>query len=93
MRYCFWVKYVPGRQLVVADTLSRAPVDPAETVIVSLVHEHTTLFEQALQGSEKQIQRIRDETAQDPQLKGLLACLRSDWPRTQRELRHDVQQF
>ena len=86
MRYCFRVEYVLGKKLAVADALSRAPVEETDNEIASLVEKHVQIFEDALQGSDKQIQRLRDETGKDPQLTALLECLRLGWPRTQKEL-------
>ena len=51
------------------------------------------IFEEALQGSDKQIQRLRVETGKDPQLAALLECLRLGWPHTQKKLRQDIQEF
>ena len=72
MRYYFRVEYVPGKKLAVADALSRAPVEETDNEIASLVEEHVQIFEEALQGSDKQIQRLRDETGKDFQLAALL---------------------
>ena len=78
---------------MVADALPRAPVEEAETEMVSLVEEDVKIFEEALQGSDRQLQRMRDETGKDPQLAALLECLRLGWPLTQKELRQDIQEF
>ena len=93
MRYCFRVEYVPGKKLAVADASSRAPVEQADNEIASLVEKHVQIFEEALQGSNKQIQRLRDETGKDPQLAALLECSRLGLPHTQKELRHDIQEY
>ena len=93
MRYCFRVEYVQGKKLPVADALSRAPVEEADNEIASLVEVHVQIFEEAFQGADKQIQRLRDETGKDPQLAALLECLRLGWPHAQKELRHDIQRF
>ena len=62
--------------MAVADALSRAPVKEADNEIASLVEEHVQIFEEALQGSDKQIQRMRDETGKDPQLAALSESIR-----------------
>ena len=67
-----------GKKLVVAGALSRSPVEEAETGMVSLVEEHVKIGEEALQGSNRQLQRMRDEAGKDSQLAALLECLRLD---------------
>ena len=86
LRYCYTVQYVPGKTLAVADALSRAPVDAAEdradTIIADLVEEHVSVVSNLWPASDRQLQRIRDETLKDPQLATLLAILKSEWPTT-----------
>ena len=86
MRYCFRVKYALGKKMAVANALSRASVEEADNEITSLVEENVQIFEEALQRSDKQIQRLKDETGKDPQLAALSECLRLGWPHTQKEL-------
>ena len=66
LRYCYTVQYVPGKTLAVADALSRAPVDAAEdradTIIADLVEEHVSVVSNLWPASDRQLQRIRDET-------------------------------
>jgi hypothetical protein len=61
-RYCFRVEYVPGKKLTVADTLSRAPVEPGDSLIAALVGDHVAVVSDLLQGSDEQLKRVRDET-------------------------------
>ena len=97
LRYCYTVQYVPGKTLAVADALSRAPVDAAEdradTIIADLVEEHVSVVSNLWPASDRQLQRIRDETLKDPQLATLLAILKSEWPTTSSSLPLDLRQF
>jgi hypothetical protein len=92
-RYCFRVEYVPGKKLTVADTLSRAPVEPGNSLIATLVDEQAETVRHLLQGSDEQLQRVREETLRDPQLRALLAILKTEWSKTRRELGCNLRGF
>ena len=86
MRYFFEVIYVPGKNLVIEDTLSRAPVEEADNDLQDLVEGHVAMITATLPASDAMLQRIKTATSQDPQLAGLMDVLRSKWP----EHKHDV---
>ena len=77
MRYFFEVIYVPGKNLVIADTLSRAPVEEADNDLQDLVEGHVAMITATLPASDAMLQRIKTATSQDPQLAGLMDVLRS----------------
>ena len=82
-----------GKKLVIADTLSRAPVEPAEATIADIVEEHVDVVESSLHSSDRQLQVIREETLKDEQLRQLLGVLRSSWPKSRNALPLVVQPF
>ena len=92
-RYCFRVEYVPGKKLTVADTLSRAPVEPGDSLIATLVDEHVAVVSDLLQGSDEQLQRVREESLRDPQLSALLAILKTEWPKARQELSWELRGY
>jgi transposase InsO family protein len=101
MQYCFRVEYVPGKKLVVPDTLSRSPIplspnalpDYSDRVVAEIVEEHVSAVSSLWPASDRQLQRIRDETSKDPQLAPLLQILQSQWPKTKAALDVRVQGF
>ena len=86
MRYFFEVIYVPGKNLVIAVTLSRALVEEADNDLQDLVKGHVAMITATLPASDAMLQRIKTATSQDPQLAGLMDVLRSKWP----DHKHDV---
>jgi hypothetical protein len=65
MRFYAEVVYVPGKNLVVADTLSRSPVENADGTLCCVVGDHVVSVVDAWPVSDAMIQRIKDETRQD----------------------------
>ena len=93
MKYCFHVEYVPGKSLVVADALSRAPVRGDDSGIADIVDEYISVVTDLWPASDHQLQRIRDETRKDSQLTALLRILQTNWPLTKSALTIEVKPF
>lgn len=79
LRCCFTVEYVPGKKLVVADALSRAPVptdeSQQETLLSELLEDHISVITALFLASDLQLRRIREETQKGVQLAALLTIL------------------
>ena len=86
------MQYVPGKHLLVADALSRAPVDQEDSSVKSVVQEHVAVITELCPESDSQLQEIREATLQDPQLAVLLNVLQTSWPTCQK-LQKEIQQF
>ena len=97
LRCRFTVEYVPGKKLVVADALSRAPILATEIqdemMKLELLHEHIFVITALFPASDAQLQRIREETKNDLQLGTLLQILQSAWPAAKSQLDINVRPF
>ena len=73
------IKYKPGNELYLADTLSRANIDGCHQSEVEDDVEsiHTVHF---LPVSESQLEEIRQETAKDPTIRALKKIIQEGWP-------------
>ena len=85
MKFHFEVVYVPGKQLVVADMLSRQPlgIQPGDAVMKELVlavEEHVHEIKTVLPASESALSRFREATSSDPEMMELLRVIHSGWP-------------
>lgn len=92
-RYDYCIQYRPGKELLIADTLSRAPVqlseedtacanDFADVAMVSdndLEIEHVNATEE-LPIPGPQVARLRAETERDEVLQSLAAVIQAGWP-------------
>ncbi len=80
--YAIKVKYLPGRQLVLADTLSRAylPTENADQPDEFEIH----LLDSG-ELSETMFQKLTDETKRDPELQQLHKVVMNGWPQTKEE--------
>ena len=78
MAYSYEIDYIPGSKLIIADTLSRAPLPSmeGETEDAPLVCE---LFD-SLSVTEKRVEALRAETALDPVGALLINFCQNGWP-------------
>jgi hypothetical protein len=83
-KYTFNFRYKPGKELVVADTLSRAclPVNKQESQILNqeldaFVH---SVFLQSVPMSRNVLEDIRRTTESDNDLRQVKHCIQNEWP-------------
>ena len=86
MRFNFIISHAPGKTLLVADTLSRAPPTRAVDSDTLLEHEtvaYVNLVVQSLPAMEKQLERIRQHQEEDEVCRQVAAYCESVWPFSQ----------
>lgn len=95
MRFNATAEYVPGKTLVVADTLSRQP--QRDAAADELLAEDTVLYvdmvRQCWPASDEKLQEIAAETSKDPALSVVLRYLHTDWPQQLRDVPDVVQPY
>ncbi|XP_061129807.1 uncharacterized protein K02A2.6-like [Syngnathus typhle] len=83
-RYDFELIYTPGKYIVLADALSRAPA-PNSGMLVTLVTDesetHINMVTASLPASDGMLQKIVQETAKDPLLQKVSHHLQNGWSR------------
>ena len=83
MRYDFTISHVPGKDLVVADTLSRAPAcRPTENdqALVQEANAFVNLVTSNLPATEQRLQEIKQHQANDAVCQQLSHYCQSGWP-------------
>ena len=83
MRFNFTISHAPGKTLLVADTLSRAPSTRAVDSDTLLQHEtaaYVNLVVQSLPATEKQLERIRQHQEEYEVCRQVAAYCESGWP-------------
>ena len=82
MRYNVTAVHVPGKSLVIADTLSRAPV-PDSSSNSDITADVDAYVMAATASDDPHLNDIRSATASDPDMVKLLEYTRDGWPRKQ----------
>lgn len=83
MRYTFTISHVPGSDLKIADTLSRAPVCTSSAEDQSLQREtaaYANLVVESIPASEQRLQEMLELQQQDPVCQQLFEFCQSGWP-------------
>ena len=80
--YDFTIRYLPGKQMHVADALSRLSSDESMTIPDRNVQVH----EVSPQFSNEYLRKIQEETSKDPELAALKEVFFNGWPNTIKEL-------
>ena len=81
MRFNPQAEHVPGKQMVVADTLSRSPCKlEQEPDTVEDVQTFVDLVESTRQATSDQLKRIREASAKDVQLLKVMEFTMVGWP-------------
>ena len=78
-RYDLQVEYEPGKNLYIADTLSRAPEGQNETAANSK-DEFEVLIIENMPDSEEKLEQFKQETRKDPTLQKLKNTVLNGWP-------------
>ena len=83
MRYHFYISHVPGKSLITADALSRAPATKASTEDCSLQEEVEAYVEatyMAIPATEKRLEEIRRHQEDDEILQLIRMYCQTGWP-------------
>ncbi|XP_051782584.1 uncharacterized protein K02A2.6-like [Erpetoichthys calabaricus] len=92
-KYDFIITYVPGKEMLLADALSRAYLeDTAQEGSVEKEVESVNMI-QYLPISEERINVIRSETAKDDTLQTLIKTLREGWPTNRRDIPSKIDHY
>ena len=95
MRFKAKAEHVPGKELVVADTLSRNPL--AALSETSDTQEDVKAYVDAAEmerpASLEKIEQIKFATASDPQLSRVLNYTVSGWPRYAKDVPEEIRQY
>lgn len=96
-KYDFNFKYVPGKQLIIADTLSRAHLPPTKQQKVEICKEMETyvhsVFIPSNPISRNILQDIKQETANDAILCEAIRLVKCGWPENKNQLRKPLQEY
>jgi len=95
MRFKAKAKHVPGKQLVVADTLSRNPLSvPSETSDTEEdVKAYLDAAEMVRPASPEKMERIKHATSSHPQLSHVLNYTVSGWPKYAKDVLEQIRPY
>ena len=95
MRFRAKAEHVPGKELVVADTLSRNPhAAPSETSDTQEdVKAYADAPEMERPASPEKIEQIKCATPSDPQLRRVLDYTVSRWPKYAKDVPEEIRQY
>jgi len=80
MRYDLKLIYTPGKHLLLADTLSRAPTGNSVSTTEDDVQNHVNMVPAVLPVSDTKSGQIAEETAKDTELQRVIENMQNGWP-------------
>ena len=93
MRYNIEAEYVPGKELIVADALSRSPLKKFETDLSSAVRTYVDAVVQSKPITDKSLDVIREMTEEDETIQEVLDYTLNGWPKYKRDIDPKIQQY
>ena len=94
MIFPYTISHVPGKDLVIPDTLSRAPiyrnVNCEEQPLVDDVKEYVDFVLKTLLTTENRLQEIREKLQQDEVYRQTMSHCKNGWPEKQHVSNHII---
>ena len=92
-RYNAIAEHVPGKQLVVPDTLSRSPLNVVESSTAGDVDAYVSSVTSTKAISDRRLDEIRTATENDPILQEVINLTRYGWPDREQSIRPEVRDY
>lgn len=95
MRYDYTISHVPGKNLTISDTLSRAPIQDSRPEDHELEHETTKFVRQVIQSlsaTQKRLSEIQAKQQEDEVCKQVISFVKNGWP-LKTQLRGEVKKY
>ena len=86
------MEYEPGKNLLIADTLSRAPEESTETA-ANTKDEFEVLAIESMPLSEEKLEQCKDGTRKDLTLQRLKTTVISGWPETKSQVDPELREY
>ena len=96
MRFRGKAEHVPGKQIVVADTLSRNPLSVLPETTSDTEEEvraYVDAAEMVRPASPEKMERIKQATSDDPELSRVLNCVVSGWPKYASDVPQEIRPY
>ena len=94
MRFNRQAEHVPGKQMVVADTLSRSPLlSEQEPLTMEDVQGFVDSVESTRPATDAQLERIREASRHDAQLQKVMAVTLKGWPAGVEDVPYQIREF
>uniref|UniRef100_A0A2C9KW21 Integrase catalytic domain-containing protein n=1 Tax=Biomphalaria glabrata TaxID=6526 RepID=A0A2C9KW21_BIOGL len=90
-RYDFTFKWVPGKELILADTLSRACTE-SESESPEEVEDNCHIFQMS-DIPDCLLERIRIESMKDHSFQKLMQTIKNGWPNDRKQVENDLKEF
>ncbi|XP_058448606.1 uncharacterized protein K02A2.6-like [Malaya genurostris] len=97
-RYQIALRFTPGKEVIIADMLSRATITPSDVgncenfEIYALDVEHINITEH-LPISDERVNEIRSESQQDPEMQVIAGFIINGWPKRYDEVPANIQVY
>lgn len=94
--YCVKLQYKRGRLLFIADTLSRAAVEPAahaDRELCDDVTVHVNTLLENVEATQEMLEKIKVETEKDDTLNKVCQYYYAGWPNNKREVNENVRHY
>ena len=92
-KYDMHIEFKPGKELTVADTLSRAFIPAKKQDEETEAEFQVHLIMSSLPMSEIQLKRFQQETSNDETLQRLQAVVQAGWPNQKSDLTEDIKPY
>ena len=92
-KYDFTYKHKPGKDLVVADTLSRAPLPTTDSELEKEISCYVHMVMSNFPATDDMMARLRMATEEDESLRQLKKTVLSGWPDTKRETPVKIREY
>ena len=93
MRYQYTISHIPGKQLVTADALSRAPVESPDINFSEEVQSFVNSVVTGIPATSKCLERIRQCQAADKVCQEIIRYCNEGWPREKKKFSVDMRPY